>query len=177
MRILILLITLSLSSANLSAQKSVNKLIDKIKKHPKSVTMTLPGWLISKAVDLASHSTDIEEDEQIWMEMAKDIKKIRFSVVDESNNAFQIQELDEYIEKAKHKDGFEVYAKVKNEGNRVNIMLRTKEDVVKNILIYAFSDESVAAVHLKTDIALSEFRNAKFSFNKNKETEVELIEN
>ena len=94
MRILILSIAFMLSLTGLSAQKSVNKLIDEIKKHPKSVTMTLPGWLISKAVDAASGPTDIEKDEEVWLQMAKDIKKIRFSVVDDSNNAFEIKKLD-----------------------------------------------------------------------------------
>lgn len=178
MRILILVIALMLSLTGLSAQKSVKKLIDKIKKHPQSVTMTLPGWLISKAVNAASSTTDIKKDEDVWLQMAKDIKKIRFSVVDDSNNLFQVQELDEYIQKAKDKDGFEVYAKVKNDGNRVKILLKTKEEVIKNILIYAFSSDNVAAIHLKTDIALDDFRNAKFSFNKQKGLEVEeSIEN
>lgn len=157
-----------LSSSGLYAQKSVDKLIDNIKKHPSSVTMTLPGWLINKAVDAVSNTTDLEEDEEVWLEMAHDIKKVRFSVVEDDAGLLDIKKLNEFIDLAKSKDGFEEYARVKSDGNHVHILVRNEKETIKNILIYAFGEEGVVAVHLKTKFSLESFKKADFSFNKNK---------
>jgi hypothetical protein len=149
----------------LYGQKEVNRLIDQIKDHPQSITMTLPGWLIRTAVNIASTNANLEEDEEVWLSMAKDIKKVRFSVVENKGvNPHTSDEMLATIPKILA-DGYDKYASVRDGGNNVEVLVRENNDEIQNILLFVHG-ESLVAIHLNTEIPYEKFKKANFSFNK-----------
>ena len=173
MRIFILfvctLMIVSLTVEQLQAQKSVNKIIDQVKKDDHSITLTVPGWLIRKAISLGLKSEGEHEDTEIWENLKDCLGKIRFSVVDHKDMDIDQEKIDQQLKNAIEKDGFQDYAIVKDKGTRVRVMVREKEGNIRNVFIYASADNMQSAIHIKTDIPQSTFKKAAFSFNKNNE--------
>lgn len=150
---------------SLQGQSQVNKLIDTVKDHPKSITMTVPGWMINMALK-AIKLDDVSKDEEVWLSIADRIKRIRFSFVPEMDG-IDVEDLGRRIGKIKEKHHFEEYARVKSDGNRVNVLVKEKKGSIKNVFLYVRGEDGVGAIHFKTDIDPEIFKSADFSFNKN----------
>ena len=173
MRLFILLtcslMVMSVTGVQLQAQKSVNKIIDQVKKNDHSITLTVPGWLIRKAISLGLKSEGEHEDTEIWENLKDGLGKIRFSVVDHEEMDIDQQKIDQQLRNAIEKDGFEDYAIVRDKGTKVRVMVREKNESIRNVFIYASAVDMQSAIHIKTDIPTSTFKKAAFSFNKNNE--------
>lgn len=167
----LIVFTLFLSNG-LSGQKSVNKFIDKIKKHDSAIAMTLPGWFIRAGFDLATKGIE-DQDEREIINLGKKIKKLRFVVVDEAHE-ITMTDSREFLERAKSKDGFEEYTRVRDGDTRIYVLVKEKNNKIEYLTIYARGDNNIALINLKTDLTFSDLEKAKFSWKEKEKLEEEI---
>ena len=164
MKILQLTIICLLLALGANAQKSVNKFIKKHKQNAHTFTMTIPGWLIRSGVNQADkYSTD--QDDKAIFAIAKHVEKIRFIVFDEEYKDIS-SEIREVIKRSKEKDNLETYTSVRDNDMYIQVLVEERKDKIKNIVFISNSDDETAIVTVKTDLPLSEFQKANFSFTK-----------
>ena len=145
-----------------SSQKTVNKFIDKIKKHDAALAMTLPGWFIRTGINLASKGIE-DQDEKEIIHLGKKIKKLRFVVVDKPHHITP-EESTEFLQKVVEKEGFEEYTRVRDGKTRVYVLVKEKKNKIEYLTIYAMGDNNVALINLKTDLTFDDLENANFSW-------------
>lgn len=147
------------------SRNPVNKLFDDMKKDDRVVAFTLPGWMINKAFGFALKGDEIPNDELSKLQsVVGDLKKIRVCV---NNKPSQITKnsLSKGI-KDLDKDGYDVYAMVRNETNSYSFHVQEKKDVVKGLLFQINTTDNVALIYLDTEISKSTFEKINLNFNK-----------
>lgn len=174
MKKVIPIIILLLGFTVLHGQKTVNKFIDQIKKHDRAVAMTIPGWLIRAGINLSDNGIEDQDAEEI-RNLGKKIKKLRFVVVDRQHHISE-SEADEFLKRAKAKDGFEEYTRVRDKGTRIYVLVKEEKDKIKYLTIFSRAEDAIALINLKTDITFEDLEKAEFSF-KNKENITSEIHN
>jgi len=169
---LIFLFILGITSAS-TGQKTVNKFIDKIKKHDSALAMTLPGWFIRSGINLATKGIE-DQDEKEIIHLGKKIKKLRFVVVDKPHH-ISLEDSAEFLKKVKDKEGFEEYTRVRDGGTRVYVLVKEDKSKIKYLTIYARGEENVALLNLKTDLTFDDLEKANFSWKNKEKIEEETI--
>jgi len=147
-----------------SSQRAVNKLINQVKKHDKAVAFTIPGWIMRTGLRFA-----LEEEEPTlekgYRDLISGIRQLRFVAVDDKVE-IESEKLNKIINTLKTKDGFEDYARVRDKGNNVHVMVREKKDRIKNLFVLVHGEDQMVVLNFKTDISMEELKNADLSFNK-----------
>ncbi len=160
-----ILLVILIAQCQLTAQKSIGCLFNDLKKDDKSFAITLPGWLVRTGLNYASNHT--EENDRALLETLKGvIKKVRVLVI-ESTDKDHSQAFEKFYSKSE-KDHLELYASVKDDGNRVNIYVEEKEEIIKNLFLTVNGGKEIVLVHIKADLPLKTFKETDFSFHKNK---------
>jgi hypothetical protein len=190
---LILLLSVLGSSATY-AQRNADRLIDVVKSDDASVTVKVPGWLIERAlkiavkIDQADSVDDVsdvktlvattdedplhqDDDMEAWKRISESIKQVRVSFVGEARNPQTAQRASELITKLKTQDNFATYAKVRAEGDQIEVMVREDDQAVKNILLYIHGGGTMGVIHVKGNIKVSDFEQAQFSWQKDNKDE------
>lgn len=162
MRIMYIVLMVLLFSFPSVGQRNINKLIDTIKKHDNAVAMTLPGWLMRKGFEFAQD--DEMKIEQGYQDIADGIKKMRVVVVPDGFE-YKSLNIDNALSKIKEKEGYEDYAKVRDNGTLVDVMVKEKKNTIKNVVVLFQDDETIALLNITTDITMEELKNAALSFN------------
>lgn len=116
--------------------------------------MSIPGWVIRLGSTIAKGHVD-DEGAKEALKMAKKIKKLKLLVI-EDGNPVQQKDIDQMLDKARSKDGFEDMIFVKNEDARVNMLIRTKGETIKNLLITVCEENEFVMVSLKSKIKMSD---------------------
>jgi hypothetical protein len=159
-----IIFTFCLISINVSSQKSINNLFESIKDDEKTFALKLPGWIIDTGLKYALSETDNQT-----LNLFKDkINQMRILV--NENKEANFNNVISKFKKAATKDHLELYASVKDKENIVNIYVEESKEKVKNLFFLINGDDNTVLLHLKTDILLSDFKNADFTFNKEKKT-------
>jgi len=156
---------LLVASQSLHAQKSVDRFIDQLKKDDQSYVLTIPGWLIRTGIGIAD-----EEElrfEKGFGDVVDGIKKLRVLFLDREQ-AVPRSELNSVIQQIKDRDGYEDYAKVKDDGADVHVMVREKGDSIRSLVVMASSEEGFTILNLSTDIKMEDLKKANLSFNKSR---------
>lgn len=167
MRILLSILLIAVLAISLQAQRNADRLINTIKKQESSVTVKVPGWLIAKGVRLALKE-DYDEDLAVWQQMADDIKQVRVSVVESNEGRLDEAKIRSHLAKIKGEDNYETYASVRDGATNIEVLVREVEGRVKNVLLYIHGDGTVGAIHVKSNIDLTTFQQAPFSWQDNK---------
>jgi len=145
-------------------QKSVDRYIDKMKKHKNAYVVTLPGWLLRTGIDIADG--DELKYEPGFQEIADGIKRLRVLFI---NRDFKldIKELKSAVNQIKENDGYVDYARIKNGKNNVHVIVKEDKTSVKSLVIITSSENRFTILYLKTDIDMEKLKAANLSFNKN----------
>jgi len=151
----------------ISAQKSVDKLINSLKKDKAAYALTLPGWLLRSGFDAVDHE-DLKY-EPGFNELANGIKKLRVLYLNREASDVTSR-LNEFVQKIKDRDGYEDYAIVKSEDGTVRVIVKEKDNKVKSLVILAGMAEGFTILNLKTDINMADLKAANLSFNKDNKT-------
>ncbi len=152
-----------LTIPGLHAQKSINKFIDKHKQKQHSLAMTLPGWLIRTGFNQANKYAE-DQDEKAIYEIGKHIKQLRFLVI-EKEAKVPSSEITELIAYADRRDKLESYTTIRDGDTTVNVLMKEKDDKIKNLVIITSDNDHLAVVNIKADLPFEIFRAANFSFN------------
>lgn len=155
--------------SNISGQRSVDKLIDKMKEHKHAYALTLPGWLIRTGINI---STEEElKFEKGFKELVGGIKRLRVLFIDDTTH-IENNKLKSIVSQIKEKDGYVDYATVKEEKNLVHVMVKETGTKIKSLVIIANSTDGFTILNLKTDIEMEDLKNANLSFNKSKKSKL-----
>lgn len=179
---------LVLISMTVYGQRNADRLIDAVKADDASVTVKVPGWLIERAFkiavkvdqadnvdnmsdvkDLITTDTDPmhqEHDMEAWKRISASIKQVRVSFVGEASNPETAIRASQWISKLKADDNFATYAKVRSDGDQIEVMVREDGEAIKNMLLYIHGDGTMGVIHVKGNILLKDFEQAQFSWQK-----------
>ncbi|MEE9439366.1 MAG: DUF4252 domain-containing protein [Saprospiraceae bacterium] len=146
-----------------SAQNSVNLFIDELKSDDSSIAFTFPGWLLRFGINQAIDD-DIEY-EKGYEDIVDGIKKLR--ILNTKNLKHKrLQNLSYAISNFKEKDGFEDYARIRDNGKNVIVLVKEDNMRIKNLLVMIEGDKDFLIFNMKTDMDLQQLKDAKLSFNK-----------
>ncbi|MFT6336681.1 MAG: hypothetical protein ACI86M_002028 [Saprospiraceae bacterium] len=164
MKKLFFLFVCILSFQAVHGQKSVDRFIDKMKKHKNAYVVTLPGWLLRTGIEIA------DEDELLYepgfQEIVDGIKKLRVLFINKDSK-LDNKELRSVINQIKEKDGYVDYATIKDGRNNVHVIVKEDKTRVKSLVVLASSEDGLTILNLKTDIDMEKLKAANLSFNKN----------
>lgn len=155
--------------STLTGQKSVNKLIDKMKEHKHAYAVTLPGWLIRTGINIAAE--DELKFEKGFQELVGGIKRLRVLFIDDKVS-FENTKLKSLVAQIKEKDGYVDYATVKEDDNLVHVIVKEQGTRIKSLVIIANSNDGFTILNLRTDIEMEDLKKANLSFNKNKKSQL-----
>jgi len=149
--------------SNLSSQKSVNNIINQIKKTEHYKGIKIPGWALYLGLKIAERSDDELKDMDL-MRIAKHIKSIRVATTMLDESKFNISAIvNNFIKSVIDKDQFDEYISLRSEDQNLKIMIQEKKDVIKNIVILSADGSDLACIHLKTDLHLDDLKNISFA--------------
>lgn len=164
MKKLFFLFVCILSFQSVHGQKSVDRFIDKMKKHKDAYVVTLPGWLLRTGIGIADD--DQLKYEPGFQELVDGIKRLRVLFIGKDAIIDNI-ELRSVINQIKEKDGYVDYATIKDGKNNVHVIVKEDKTKVKSLVLLASSDGGFTILNLKTDIDMDELKAANLTFNKN----------
>jgi hypothetical protein len=164
MKKLFFLLVCIFSFQSVHGQKSVDKFIDKMKKHDDAYVVTLPGWLLRTGVQIADENE--LRFEPGFQEIVDGIKRLRVLFIDKDSQ-LDNKELISAVNQIKEKDGYIDYATIKEGGNNVHVIVKEDNTRVKSLVLLAKSDDGFTILNLKTDIDMDKLKAANLSFNKN----------
>lgn len=134
------------------SQKSVNKFYHKYKKADNTVNFTLPGFVMGMGASFARKHMDKEDKKSLMaLEFTKQIKSIRFLVMEETNLVSQ-KDYNNLIEGLKTKDKLSELITVREGDTNVNIMIRDKRKHISNLMIIVNEADEFVMISLKTKI-------------------------
>lgn len=163
MKKLLFFLAILFSFQSVNAQKSVNKFIDKMKKHDRAYALTLPGWIMRTGAYMM-------DDEDIRMEsgfneLIGGIKKLRVLVID-GDAKLAKKDFRSAINTMKERDGYVDYARITEGNNSLHVIVKEDKNKVKGLVLLTNSDDTFAILNLKTDIDMDQLKKANLSFNK-----------
>lgn len=165
MKKLLTLFAIILLCTSLNGQRSVDKLIDKMKEHKRAYALTLPGWLIRTGINIATE--DELKFEEGFRELVSGIKRLRVLHIDEGVN-IDNSKLNSIVNQMKEKDGYSEYATVKEENNLVKVVVKESGTRIKSLVVISKSEDGFTILNLRTDFDMEDLKRANLSFNKDK---------
>ena len=98
----------------------------------------LPGWVIWVGGGLAYNSVKEDEVKEL-LRFAKKIKKMRFMLAEEAS-AISAEDINSFVKEIK-KNQYEDLLFVQDKGTRVNMLVKNKNDKLKDIVFLVKDDE------------------------------------
>lgn len=165
MKQLILAILLLVVGHNMNAQKSVNRLIDELKKDKNAYALTLPGWLLRTGIKIADEGE--LKYEKGFQELVNGIKRLRVLYINKKPNIDRAK-LNDLAAQIIAKDEYEDYANIRDQGSNVRVIVKEDNTRIRSIVLLASGEDEFTILNLKTDLDLEDLKNADLSFNKNR---------
>lgn len=161
LKILLLTIALIGLSQTINAQKShPDKFINRLKKDPSAVAITLPGWFVKAGGRIAARSADTE-DAYFLKELTGSIKKLRFVVTQEESSSYA-EELS-LLKLHMEEKGYENLLNVSEEDTHIDLWAIYDQDKVKRMVVSILEDEdSHAFFNIKCDIDVDKLKSKEF---------------
>ena len=152
---ILVLLGLFLISFGLEAQTpGINYFYHTYKRHEDARKFSIPGWVFRLGSTIAQKHVDGEGEKEA-IKMAKKIKKLRLLVMEDANPVSK-DDLNRMLSRAKGKEGFEDLLVVSSEGTKINMLVRSKGETIKNLLILVSEEDQFVMVSLKSKLKISD---------------------
>lgn len=143
-------------------QKSISpdKMISHIRDKGNSIALTIPGWFINFAGNIADNGMEDAEKEMV-QELTDHIKKLRFVVSEKIPSDYneKFKQMNLYMEKK----SYEPLIAVREDDTKVNIWGNFEGDNIVNLVISVFeNDESAVLLNIKSDLNLNRLQEMEF---------------
>jgi len=118
-----------------------------------SLNMTLPGWLIDVGATIAVLSTDDPQEKEA-LRLMKKVKRMKVLVLEDGTRLD-----DKYVSglfSRMRQNKYEDLIHVRNDGERVNVLIREEKDVIKNLFFLVREDEEAVLVSMKTRLTMEQ---------------------
>ncbi|MGB4960156.1 MAG: DUF4252 domain-containing protein [Saprospiraceae bacterium] len=155
-------VLLMIAAVDLPAQKSVNTIVDQLKKTENYEGISIPGWIIRLGIRIAAtDDNDIEQNG--LLHISKGIKHLRVATTTLDVNKYDPAAIvSNFMQKMRDKDGFEEYVSVRSEDQHLKIMVQEDDDEIKNMVIVNAEGGEIAMIHLKTKLKYEDLRQVSF---------------
>ncbi|PPK87806.1 uncharacterized protein DUF4252 [Neolewinella xylanilytica] len=152
-----ILLLLCLLSSGISAQDQVIR--DFIKEHRRgeeNVALTVPGWLIGLASDIAEHATD-DPHEQAVFSLAGELGTLRVLTYDnEDFEAPGASIVNLLFSLERYKD-FERWADIRTQdGERISLTVRYKKERIRDLVVVLQDGERTTLVSARANLSATE---------------------
>lgn len=128
---------------------------NKYKHSPEAEKIKLPGWVLHLGAGLVlALDKDLDESERAGIKLMKKIKKLRMLSL-ENSNPVSPEDYNSLIKSVK-KDHFEDLISVRDGKTKVNIMIREKKDVIRNILILVSDEDEFILFSVSSKIKIED---------------------
>lgn len=123
---------------------SIDAFYAKYRFKPNTVSIMLPGWLVRFGLSVSGEQDDMKE----FRPLMRGLNNLRVLVMEDGNqtNPNDVQNLVAQVQKHQ----FQNLISVKEDGTRVNIMLKTKKtkkgELIKNVLIMVSEEDEFVLV-------------------------------
>jgi len=144
---LILLLICSVSLPAFSQSQSIRNFYRKYKRTENTVNFNAPGWLIRLGASIAMNHVDDPEEREA-LRLAKKVRKGRILIMEDRNH-IDPADLDEFINDVRD-ENFEDLIRVRDGNETVQILIREDNDVIRNLLILVYEEDSFIMLALKT---------------------------
>ena len=151
----ILFLGLFLMSIGLEAQTpGINYFFHTYKRHEDARKVSIPGWVFRLGSTIAQKHVD-EKEEKEAIKLAKKIKKLRLLVMEDANSVSK-DDINKMLSRVRSKEGFEDMLMVSSEGTKINMLVRSKGETIKNLLILVSEKDQFVMVSLKSKLKISD---------------------
>ena len=153
MKNILFAVLLSTISTPFFAQvEAIDDFYAKHKRGEDVVSLNLPGFLIRLGASIASLEAD-DEAERVALEIVKDVRRAK--ILTGENLRVRRSEIQELIGDLES-EGFEELMTVRSEGSTVNIIIRERKDIIRNIVLIVNDDGEFSLISLKTRLYLED---------------------
>lgn len=170
----ILLFACLISSQAFAQTRSINKFINQHKVEDHALAISIPGWML----DIVSMSANfIDEDDKEARELLKlsdKISKVRLLILDDEAPGVSKKDMKKLFSGLK-KDNFEDLITVKSEGTVVRLMIKEKNDVIKNITAFISSEDATILMTLSGKFNLDELKKLEIWDYEDASEELEIL--
>jgi len=132
--------------------QAIDDFYAKHKRGEEVVSLNLPGFLIRLGASIASLDTS-DEAERMALEIMKDVRKAK--ILAGENLHIRNSEVKQLLADLTE-EGFEELMTVRSEGSTVNIIIRERKDIIRNIVLLVNDDGEFALISLKTRLYLED---------------------
>lgn len=135
---------LLISNLTFAQNTKIDAFFAKYRHRPNTISMALPGWLVKFGLNVSGELEDANEIRPLM----RGLNNMKILVMEEKNYASprEVKNLIEHARKHEFKD----LISVREEGSRVNIMLKTKHtqkgEIIKNVLILVSEEEELVLI-------------------------------
>jgi len=116
------------------------------------VSLNLPGFLIRLGASIASLDAE-DEAERVALEIVKDVRKAK--ILTGENLRIRRSEIQALVGDLAA-EGFEELMTVRSEGSTVNVIIRERKDIIRNVVLIVNDDGEFALISLKTRLYLED---------------------
>jgi hypothetical protein len=155
---LILLLSTSLSYS----QKTVEKMVDQMKKTKRYEGVEIPGYLIRTIFKFATIKDNTLKEKSFYRIVSK-IKKATIATTTLEQKKYDNKAIiNNFVTKLISDDKYEEYITIKENGQVIRILMKVKDDVIKNLLIISQEGREISLIHLKTKLKISDLKDLNF---------------
>ncbi|MGK0365437.1 MAG: hypothetical protein ACI85O_002503 [Saprospiraceae bacterium] len=138
-------------------QRSVNKFYRQQKQAEGARGIALPGLAFKIGSKIFKNRADGDDPvAQLSVDLIKKIKGVKVLTVEDYSPADR-QEINEFVDSAKQKNGFEDMFMFKTAGTDIHFLMRDKGDIIQNLVILISSEEDgLMMMNMKSKLKKSE---------------------
>jgi len=147
-----------------TAQKSVDRFINKHLDEDNTLAIRLPGWLFSKSMKWASR---IEDDEELasYSKLASYVKNVRVFAIEEDSR-IPISAVKDLIDDMQDNEDYEEYMTIRHEETNVNLFVREDGKTIRNmVFLVNAEDDAFALIQLKLKMPYEAFKELYYALN------------
>lgn len=114
--------------------------------------ITVPGFLIRLGASIAQKNADNESEKMVFR-MIKRVKWARVLII-EDNPRINSKKVNKMVSQLDKRSDFESLITIREGKSRVNVMIREKNDHIKNLFILVHDDSEFAMIYMKTKLSM-----------------------
>jgi hypothetical protein len=142
--------------SDLSAQsRSFNKFYRQYSWSENSVKVTLPGILVKIGAKIAKNEVD-DNTAREALKYAKHIKKLKVLVLEEDKARNVEKKKVEKLLAGLEKEKYETLVSVRENDTKVKLYIKTKKDLIRNLIVIVDEGDEFVAVNLKLKLKMED---------------------
>ena len=171
----LVLFVLFLAFDGYTQSRSINKFYRQHRFEEGVRKVKLPGWLIRLGTRIGQGAVDSEEDKELLKMARKKLRKMRMLIAEEGHSISK-EKIDKLMKSVKKKDRFDQLIYVRDKETEVNMMVRTKGDMIRNLLVLVNEEDEFIMVSLKTKLGIQDINKLLKSLPEDVDVEVPIHE-